>query len=126
MGDESHNWRRQMATAQLTTARGTIVTLDGAADEVATLIAHFERGEPTRRALPPTSSENASPTRSAPLALVSDLIDAGFFAQPRALGAIKNALAEQGRFYPATSLSPALLRLVRRKALRRVKDKKRW
>jgi hypothetical protein len=36
------------------------------------------------------------------------------------------ALEEQGQFYPVTSLSPTVLRLVRKRELRRIKDKKRW
>jgi hypothetical protein len=58
--------------------------------------------------------------------LVSQLIDGGFFKKPKELGAIKTALEEQGHYYPVTTLSPAVLRLVRKKQLRRIKDKKRW
>ena len=39
---------------------------------------------------------------------------------------IKTAMEEMGHYYPVTSLSPTLLRFVRRKELRRIKDKKVW
>jgi len=58
--------------------------------------------------------------------LVSELIDGGFFKKPKELSAIKIALQEQGHFYPITTLSGVLLRLVRKRDLRRIKDKKRW
>ncbi len=60
------------------------------------------------------------------MSLIADLIDGGFFKKPKELSAIKLALEEQGHYYPATSLSPNLLRLVRKRDLRRIKDKKRW
>jgi hypothetical protein len=57
---------------------------------------------------------------------VSGLIADDFFKKPKELGEIKKALEEQGHFYPRTSLSPMLIRLVRKKELRRLKDGKRW
>jgi len=57
---------------------------------------------------------------------MTELIDEGFFKKPKELGAIKTALEERGHYYPATSLSPALIRLVRAKTMRRIKEKKHW
>jgi hypothetical protein len=56
------------------------------------------------------------------MTLISNLIGAGFFKEPKQLGAVKVALEEEGEFYPVTTLSPAMLRLVRAKELRRIKD----
>jgi hypothetical protein len=39
---------------------------------------------------------------------------------------VKAALEEQGHFYPVTTLSGLMLRLVREKKLRRLKEGKRW
>jgi hypothetical protein len=58
--------------------------------------------------------------------LIAELIDGGFFKKPKELSAIRNALQEHGHHYPLTTLSPVMLRLVRRRELRRLKDKKRW
>ena len=74
-------------------------------------------------AVPAEPKSNARPT---PVNLISGLVDGGFFKTPKELGAIKVALEEGGHFYPVTTLSPVLLRLVRKKVLRRIKDKKRW
>jgi len=53
-------------------------------------------------------------------------MDGGFFRKPKDLAAIKVALEEMGHYYPITTLSPTLLRLVRKRQLRRTRDKKRW
>jgi hypothetical protein len=119
-----------MAKAQLTTKSGTKVTIEGSADEVADLLARFEGGvSPPRTASVASSVEMPARTKSAtatPANLISELATAGFFATPKELNAIKVTLEEQGHFYPATTLSPTLLRLVRKRQLRRIKDKKRW
>jgi hypothetical protein len=114
-----------MVKAHLTTKTGAKVTIEGSQEEVAKLIAQFDRGatKPERR------SRTHRPGRvaeSGPVNLISELIDGGFFKKPKELGAIKLALEEQGHYYPVTTLSPILLRLVRKKALRRIKDRKRW
>lgn len=115
-----------MAKAQITTAHGTKITVEGSPDEVAALISQFERKGVN-------STENASHRRrskasgKASLAsLIMDLVDGGFFRKPKELSAVKLALEEQGQFYPVTTLSPLLLRLVRKKMLRRLKENKRW
>jgi hypothetical protein len=58
--------------------------------------------------------------------LIDSLIDGGFFKKPRDLAAIKAALAEMGHHYPQTTLSPAMLRKVRKRSVRRVREQKRW
>jgi hypothetical protein len=117
-----------MAKAHITLKDGAKVTIEGSQEEVAALITRFEEGAP-RRAKKRSSSDRTqhqSKSRPTPLNLISELIDGGFFKKPKELGAIKLALEEQGHFYPVTTLSPSLLRLVRKKELRRIKDKKRW
>ena len=58
--------------------------------------------------------------------LINSLIESGFFNEPRDLRAVQVGLAEKGHQYPLTSLSSAMLRQVRRRTLRRVKDQKVW
>lgn len=114
-----------MAKAQLTTRSGTIITIEGTREEVADLIAQFGGGTKTPEK---ASRKRQAPSaaKSGPVNLISELIDGGFFKKPKELGAIKLALEEQGHYYPVTTLSPLLLRLVRKRQLRRIKDKKRW
>lgn len=114
-----------MAKARLTTKTGATVIVEGTQEEVASLIAQLDVGAAKRssRGLP---RQARKATKSGPVILISELIDGGFFKKPKELGSIKLALEEQGYFYPVTTLSPLLLRLVRKKELRRIKDKKRW
>ena len=114
-----------MAKAHILLDNGTKVTVEGTPAEVATLIAHFGTGS-TSQKREKKSTPRKSTAKSGPIDLISELIDGGFFKKPKELGAIKTALEEQGHYYPVTSLSPALLRLIRKKQLRRIKDKKRW
>lgn len=115
-----------MAKVHFTTRAGTRVVIEGDESEIAKLIALLE-GEPPKKADKLASAmRHKSKSRPTPVGLISELIDGAFFKKPKELGAIKLALEEQGHFYPVTTLSPALLRLVRKKQLRRIKDKKRW
>ena len=115
-----------MAKAHITTEHGTKITLEGSPDEIAALVARFEGKKSSRVRAETKSRRREHAVSSGPMALVSELIDGGFFKKPKELGAIKVALQEQGHHYPVTSLSPIVLRLVRRRSLRRIKDKKRW
>jgi hypothetical protein len=110
--------------ATINTASGAVVTIEGTQDEVAGLLARLER-EPDRQVSgrTPRSESTGRPT---PAGLLSELIDDDFFNQPRELGAVRFALQEKGHFYPVTTLSPLLLRSVRKKELRRIKDQKHW
>lgn len=118
-----------MAKANITTKDGTKITVEGTPKEVADLVAQL-KGDKLRSASDKPRKSNKrevlDKARPTPINLIVDLIDGDFFKKPRELSAIKNALAEQGYHYPVTSLSPAALRLVRKRQLRRMKDKKRW
>lgn len=116
-----------MPKANITTASGAKIIVEGTEDEIVSLIKRIDAGTPATESR--SKREKTSPrskTRPSPISLVSELIDGGFFKKPKELGAIRLALQEQGHFYPVTTLSPTLLRLVRRKELRRIKEGKRW
>ena len=118
-----------MAKAQLTTKLGTKVTIEGTAEEVATLLDRFDKSATSSTPAPSVGQRKRSVAKRVPVSaanLISELVETGFFATPRELNAIKVALAEQGHFYPATTLSPTVLRLVRKRQLRRIKESKRW
>lgn len=116
-----------MAKAHITTKDGTKVTIEGTPQEVAALVAQMKGGISNDAPTPvKTASKHKGQPKATPINLISELIDGGFFKKPKGLGAIKIALEEQGHYYPVTSLSPALLRLVRKRQLRRIKDKKHW
>jgi hypothetical protein len=116
-----------MPKAVITTKSGATVSIEGTHDEVVGLVAWLEGSERSVGRLPahrPTPQQGKS--RPTPMALLSELIATGFFSEPKELGTVRLALEEQGHFYPVTTLSPLMLRLVRKRELRRIKGKKRW
>ncbi|SRR6266851_1429690 len=120
-----------MPKVHITTKNGTKLTIEGTADEVAAMVARFEGGvsiggSTPRRKRDSSPSAPRSRSKAGPLGLISELIDGGYFKKPKELSAIKMTLEEHGHFYPVTTLSPVMLRLVRKRQLRRIKDKKRW
>jgi hypothetical protein len=116
-----------MPKAVVNTKSGAVVTIEGTQEEVVDLLGLIEAGalaEAQLSARRPRRSENG--TRHTPAQLLVELIDEGFFSEPKGLGAVRGALQEKGHFYPATTLSPLMLRLVRKKELRRIKGGKQW
>ena len=112
-----------MAKAHVTTRMGAKITIEGTPEEVAALVSRLE-GAPSQKRT--RAAERGTRRKATPTSLIIDLIDGGFFKKPKELSAIKHVLEEQGHYYPVTSLSPVLLRFVRRRQLRRIKDQKRW
>jgi hypothetical protein len=70
---------------------------------------------PARRAAP----DPASAKRSGPAAYLEELVDEGFFAQPRTLTEARAELSNRGHHIPSTSLSGPLQALCQRERLRR-------
>lgn len=115
-----------MAKAQIKRPDGTIVTVDGTPAEIAEVIERV--GPKAQSAKVRTTQTNATSLgqRASLPDLIASLIDGGFFRQPKDLAAIKSKLAELGHVYPVTTLSPAMLRIVRKKHVRRLKQDSRW
>lgn len=118
-----------MAKARIITKDGAKVTIEGTPEEVSKLVGLLGSGSSSAppsakvRKGSPAAREKQKPTL---VGLIGSLIDGGFFRKPKDLGAVKQALEELGHFYPVTTTSPILLRLVRRRQLRRIKEKNRW
>ena len=114
-----------MPKAVINLKSGSLVTIEGSQEEVADLLARFgeHNGGQARPRGPSRADSIARPT---PAGLLHELIDDGYFSEPKELSAVRATLQEKGHFYPATSLSPLMLRLVRKKELRRIKSKKHW
>ncbi len=126
-----------MAKASLTLPNGTKVNINGTADEVAALLSKISQPavpsgsrKKTRRrnASTSTSSGATRKARKGPVVLIRELVGEGFFkSKKRSLPDVQKKLEEKGHIYAQTSLSPAVLHLVRKtKVLRRIKDKKGW
>src|SRR5690348_1194591 len=101
-----------MPKAVVNTKSGAVVTIEGTQDEVADLLGLLETGARARTQLSahrPHRFKNG--LRRGPAQLLPELVDEGFFSEPKSLGAVRSALQEKGHFYPATTLSPLMLRL---------------
>lgn len=114
-----------MPTASITMPGGATIVIEGTHAEVADLVAKFQATE-SHPGGHVARSRGATSARTGPFELIVGLIEKGFFKIPRELGAVRAALEVQGHFYPVTTLSPVMLRLVRRKFLRRIKNNGRW
>jgi hypothetical protein len=108
-----------MAKAQITLPDGTTIHIDGTPAEISEVV--DRRQKATGR-----SKSKGKPERPQLVDLIANLIDGGFFKKPQDLASVKAALEEMGHHYPLTSLSPTMLRQVRKRNLRRLKKDKRW
>lgn len=119
-----------MPKATVAMTSGGTVTIEGTDDEIVALIARLEGVGRTPRAAPAKTTLRRSPTNKAKPTLpglISEMMAEGFFKEPKQLSAVKAKLEQNGQFYPLTSLSPAMLRLVKSRQLRRIKDSRgRW
>lgn len=64
--------------------------------------------------------------KGGPLGRILELREENFFNKPRGITEIKQKLEEKTHYYPLSSLSPALIRLVRKQELRRLKKGGKW
>jgi len=118
-----------MTKARIITKDGTKITIEGTPQEVSAVVANLrgrDLSASTGKDRDASKHKIKSRAKAMPTSSIANLIDGGFFKKPKELSAIKLALEEQGHYFPATSLSPVVLRLVRKHELRRIKDKKRW
>jgi hypothetical protein len=115
-----------MPKATYNAPSGAMVTVEGTQDEVVSVLRLLETAAKAPLDASRPTPTNSGQGRTTPMGLLSGMISRGFFNQPRELGAVKTALEEEGQFYPTTTLSPLMLRLVRRREMRRIKEKGRW
>ena len=118
-----------MPKAHITTKAGARITIEGNPEEVALIVRQLHGTPATPKNRSGAISRKDGPSRSSrvtPTNLILSLIEDGFFKKPKDLPAVKAALEERGHHYPVTTLPPSLLRLVRTRRVRRIKEKKRW
>jgi hypothetical protein len=113
-----------MAKAQITTPEGIKISIDGTPKEIAALVEDLKDKTTQARPERPRAKRKAGPVLL--VDIIASLRDGGFFNKPRDLAGVKSALAEMGYHYPVTTLSPIMLRQVRRRNLRRIREKGRW
>jgi hypothetical protein len=114
-----------MAKATITNDKGLKIVVEGSPEEVQNIVEQMGGGAGRAKK---RARSHAKPGKR--LATATDAIlelnEEGFFDKPKALADVKEKLASQGMIYPITSLSPVVLRLVRRRQLGRVKEDGRW
>jgi len=110
-----------MAKAQIALTDGTNVRIEGTPDEIAVAVERLRQGSGKARRGARSKVQRVTLTD-----LLGSLIDGGFFKKPKDLASVKAALEEMGHHYPVTTLSPIMLRQVRSRNLRRLKQDKRW
>jgi hypothetical protein len=118
-----------MAKAQITLPGGLMVSVSGTPDEITAVVFRLQGGgaTPKNSTTSPARSRSKTPSGRVQITdLVQQLIESGFFTKPKDLGAVRSALEEMGHHYPVTTLSPTMLRQVRKKNLRRLKEDNRW
>jgi hypothetical protein len=113
-----------MAKAQITTPEGISIQIEGTPKEISAVFDDLKKK--IVEAEPSSRRRKAKAGRATMVDQIGSLRDGGFFKKPRDLASIKTALAEMGHHYPITTLSPVMLRQVRRKNLRRIREKGRW
>jgi hypothetical protein len=113
-----------VAKAQIKTPKGISINVEGTPKEIAAIVEDLKK----QSAAPQESGRRAKskPGRVLLVDLIGSLRDGGFFKKPKDLASIKGALAEMGHHYPVTTLSPVMLKLVRKREFRRIREKGRW
>ena len=115
-----------MAKASIARPDGTKIQIDGSPEEVAQLVRLIEGESSLKTARVRQPGRQAATAKASLPDMLVSLAHDGFFKKPKDLTAVKGALAELGEVYPASTIAPALLRLVRRRRLRRIRQDKRW
>ena len=127
-----------MAKALITTNAGTKISIEGSSSEIKEIIPVIKRLEGGADRISDESAVdygvfknkrkriNSIQKSNTATDVILALREQDYFDKPKNLLEIKNALEEQGMIYPVTTLSPILLRLVRKRLIGRVKSDKRW
>ncbi|MEI8014572.1 MAG: hypothetical protein WCH20_06995 [Nitrospira sp.] len=122
-----------MAKANISTANGTTIVVEGTPEEVSKIIAavggastpskplHGEKLGTSVKAIP-----SKNPKKSGLTGLILDLKAEGYFKEKRFLNDVRLVLEQSGHIYPNTTVAPILLALTKLKELGRVKDGAKW
>ena len=117
-----------MVRAEINTASGMKIVVDGTSEEVNAVVAYVKSREGgTAEKHAPREIEKKSRSGKKNLSdLILALRDEGFFDSPKNISEVKTALDEKAHFYPLPSVSTRLIRLVRRGEMGRVKSGSKW
>jgi hypothetical protein len=115
-----------VAKAEITTVDGFRVKVEGTPEEVAKILEQARRGVRPARSHKATKGSKEATQREGLPALLDALREEKFFKKKCLLGDISARLSELGHHYSGTTLGKQLLREVRGKRLRRLKEGGKW
>jgi len=117
-----------MAKANIETGSGLKITVEGTADEIASIVAHVKSGEntPKQHTTSEKKSRRSETSPTSLVGLIQELKENGFFDTPKKVKDVKDELAQQTHHYPLESISTALIRRVKHGELGRIKEEKMW
>ena len=115
-----------MAKAEITTADGIKLKIEGTPEEVATILAQARKTSLPARRGKATNSKRTSTRKQGLPELLEALREEKYFKVKRALADVRGRLGEVGSHYSATTLGKQLLREVRARRLRRLKENGNW
>ena len=121
---------RAMIKAEIILKTGEKMTIEGSPEDILAVKAKIEENYTKNNSFKSLAHNKQKSikikNKGGPLSRVLELVNEDFFKERRDIGAIKKKLEEKGRIYAINSISPALLRLVRKKAIRRLKENNKW
>ena len=119
-----------MPKAIIKSKTGTTITIEGTKEELARILSDFERTSIVREIKTKASKEAVKKKdenkRRAASDLIVELREDGFFAKPKTLREIAEALERIGYIYPTTTLSGVVIGLVQKKLLGRKRVNGKW
>jgi len=123
-----------VAKANFTIPGGAKVTIEGTPDEVASTLKKLSTSSDTPSSTSVHRSKTtANPLRpkgarkpAGPVGYIRELITEDFFEIKRTIGDVQKKLEANAHIYSLKNISPALLRLVGRRELRRLKEAGVW
>jgi len=121
-----------MAKAEIATSTGTKITIDGSADEIASILSIY-KDKPCKDPdilLVKNNQDSGSKKRpKSKLTLedyILDLKSTGFFDTPKKTAFVKEKLDQESHFYPMQSVSTRLIRMNEKRQLGRIKEGDQW
>jgi len=118
-----------MTKANIQLPNGTKISVEGTSEEVAKTIRLMKEFSPypkKRANRDKSRDKRKKPSKIGVIGRIREIIKDDFFKEQKDLKEIRKELEQKGHIYPVTSLSPALIRLVRSRELRRIKRNKIW
>lgn len=126
-----------MAKAHITTKDGTTILIEGTTEEVAALMARYDGQTsaqlPLKEASKPLvakkvggKAKRGARPKVGPASLIAEMISGSTFKKPKTLSEIQKELVQSGHYYPDASIAVALLRAVKARSLRRLKQGDGW